>query len=104
MIARADGVTSSRGTMPNGLGTLHAARPIRPPFGRGARRRRGGVATSAERSRCATQRAHCSRATRLRNASNASASIGGGRSTQDGTPAARGPSNRAASETGTAGG
>ena len=35
MIARAD-VTSSRGTMPNSLGALHAARPIGQPFGRSA--------------------------------------------------------------------
>ena len=50
MIARADGVASSRGTMPNGLGTLHAARPIRLPFGRGTRGLCAGFPTSAERS------------------------------------------------------
>jgi hypothetical protein len=75
MIARAD-VTSSRGTMPNSLGALHAARPIGQPFGRSA----CGLLASLlapEGSRCTTQWTHGSRAARLSDASKAAASIGG---------------------------
>ena len=73
MIARAD-VTSSRGTMPNSLGALHAARPIGQPFGRSA----CGLLASLlapEGSRCTTQWTHGSRAARLSDASKAAACI-----------------------------
>lgn len=104
MIARADGLASGRGTMPNGLGALHATRPIGLPFGRSVRGLRAGFPTSAERSRCTTQRAHSGGGASLRKSSHASASIGSGRTAQDGSPTARGTCNRTTSKTGAAGG
>ncbi|MHC2319731.1 hypothetical protein ACVIHC_006777 [Bradyrhizobium diazoefficiens] len=103
MIARADGVASGRGTMPDGLSTLHAASPIRLPFSRRARALLARLATS-EGSRCSTQRTRRSRSASLRDAGKAAASIGGCCSADDSAATARAACNRTTSETGTASG
>ncbi|MEY9460223.1 hypothetical protein ABH973_000636 [Bradyrhizobium ottawaense] len=101
MIAGADGVASGGGTMSNGLSTLHAASPIRLPFGRSARAPVARLATS-EGSGCSTQWTRRSRSASLRDAGKAAASIGGCCSGYDSAATSRGACNRTASETGTA--
>jgi hypothetical protein len=103
VIARADGVAGCRRSVPNNLGTLHAPRPIRLPFGR---RARGLLARwpTRESSRCSTQWTRRSRSASLRDAGKAAASIGGCCSAYDNSATARGACNRTASETGTASG
>ena len=89
LIAGADGVTGGRRAMLNGLGTFHTPCPIRLPVRRSARDRFTRSRIDAGSCRGSAQRAHGGRVTCFSDAGKTAASIGCGRTGQDGAPTAR---------------